>query len=94
MKFHWFAEATYPHLADDFPAQGLSSWVNTPTSLMDPVKVGETYRMFIRLMQAGRSRRFRRTGGERTSPDPVRHDALAETCWRPAWPRPLKAPPS
>ncbi|HLZ82476.1 MAG TPA: LLM class flavin-dependent oxidoreductase [Caulobacteraceae bacterium] len=51
MKFHWFAEATYPHLADDFPKQGLSSWVSTPTSLMDPVKVGETYRMFIRLMQ-------------------------------------------
>jgi alkanesulfonate monooxygenase SsuD/methylene tetrahydromethanopterin reductase-like flavin-dependent oxidoreductase (luciferase family) len=51
MKFHWFAEATYPHLADDFPERGLSSWVSAPTDLMDPVKVGETYRMFIRLMQ-------------------------------------------
>jgi len=51
MKFHWFAEATYPHLPDDFPQKGLSSWVSTPPALMDPVKVGETYRMFIRLMQ-------------------------------------------
>ncbi len=51
MKFHWFAEATYPHLPSDFPERGLSSWVSTPPGLAEPVKVGETYRMFIRLMQ-------------------------------------------
>src|SRR3954447_17681375 len=51
MKFHWFAEATSPHLPDDFPARGLSSWGSTPRDLADPVRVGETYRMFIRLMQ-------------------------------------------
>ena len=51
MKFHWFAEVTYPHLPKNFPELGLSSWVTTPRELMDPVKVGETFHMFIRLMQ-------------------------------------------
>ena len=51
MKFHWFAEVTYPHLPKNFPEMGLSSWVTTPRELMDPVKVGETFHMFIRLMQ-------------------------------------------
>jgi alkanesulfonate monooxygenase SsuD/methylene tetrahydromethanopterin reductase-like flavin-dependent oxidoreductase (luciferase family) len=51
MKFHWFAEATYPHLPDDFPDRGVSSWVTAPTSFAEPQKLGEMYRMFIRLMQ-------------------------------------------
>lgn len=51
MKFHWFAEVTYPHLPADFPQRYHSSWVDLPPRLMDPRKVGETYRMFIRLME-------------------------------------------
>ena len=51
MKFHWFAEVTYPHLPADFPKRYHSAWVDPPPHLMDPVKVGETYRMFIRLME-------------------------------------------
>ena len=51
MKFHWFAEVTYPHLPKDFPQRFRSAWVDPPPSLMDPAKVGETYRMFIRLME-------------------------------------------
>jgi alkanesulfonate monooxygenase SsuD/methylene tetrahydromethanopterin reductase-like flavin-dependent oxidoreductase (luciferase family) len=52
MKFHWFAEVTYPHLPADFREAYPSGWV-TPSAvhLADPKKVGETYRMFIRLMQ-------------------------------------------
>ena len=51
MKFHWFAEVTYPHLGADFPERYQSAWVDLPPDVVDPVKVGETYRMFIRLMQ-------------------------------------------
>ena len=51
MKFHWFAEVTYPHLPADFPKRYKSAWVDPPVSLLDPIKVGETYRMFIRLME-------------------------------------------
>lgn len=51
MKFHWFAEATYPHLPPNFPDMGLSSWVSTPWSLADGKKAGDMYHMFIRLMQ-------------------------------------------
>ncbi|MCB9485211.1 MAG: LLM class flavin-dependent oxidoreductase [Thermoflexaceae bacterium] len=51
MKFHWFAEVTYPHLPADFPQKHKSAWVDPPVSLMDPTKVGEMYRMFLRLME-------------------------------------------
>src|SRR5262249_57952121 len=51
MKFHWFAEVTYPHLPADFRERYRSAWVTPPAHLCDPQKVGETYRMFIRLMQ-------------------------------------------
>ncbi len=51
MKFHWFAEVTYGHLEKDFPQKHASAWVDTPHHLADPRKVGETYRMFIRLME-------------------------------------------
>ncbi len=51
MKFHWFAEASYPNLPADFRAKRISSWVDTPRHLHDPATVGEMCRMFIRLMQ-------------------------------------------
>jgi alkanesulfonate monooxygenase SsuD/methylene tetrahydromethanopterin reductase-like flavin-dependent oxidoreductase (luciferase family) len=51
MKFHWFAEVTYPHLPDDFRERYDSAWVTPPAHLADPLKAGEMYRMFIRLMQ-------------------------------------------
>ncbi len=51
MKFHWFAEVTYPHLPADFRERYRSAWVTPPAKLIDPVKAGEMYRMFIRLMQ-------------------------------------------
>lgn len=51
MRFHWFAEVTYPHLPADFRERYDSAWVTPPAHLLDPRKVGETYRMFIRLMQ-------------------------------------------
>ena len=50
MKFHWFAEVTYPHLPDDFADKYPSAWVDIPAHLQDPLKVGETYRMFLDLM--------------------------------------------
>jgi alkanesulfonate monooxygenase SsuD/methylene tetrahydromethanopterin reductase-like flavin-dependent oxidoreductase (luciferase family) len=51
MKFHWFAEVTYPHLPADFRERYNSAWVTPPAHLGDPRKIGETYKMFIRLMQ-------------------------------------------
>ncbi len=51
MKFHWFAEVTYPHLPADFRERYPSAWVTPPAHLADPRKVGEMYKMFIRLMQ-------------------------------------------
>ena len=50
MKFHWFAEVTYPNLSMEDVKQH-HTWVDAPASLHDPLKVGETYRMFIRLME-------------------------------------------
>ena len=51
MRFHWFAEVTYPHLPADFRERYGSAWVTPPAHLIDPQKAGETYKMFIRLMQ-------------------------------------------
>lgn len=51
MKFHWFAEVTYDGLPDAFPAPGQGAWVDSPIGLADPRRVGENYRMFVRLMQ-------------------------------------------
>lgn len=50
MKFHWFAEVTYPHLPTDFAEKYPSAWVDVPANLHDSLKVGETYRMFLDLM--------------------------------------------
>jgi alkanesulfonate monooxygenase SsuD/methylene tetrahydromethanopterin reductase-like flavin-dependent oxidoreductase (luciferase family) len=51
MKFHWFAEVTYPHLPADFRERYHSGWVTPPSALADPKKTGEMYKMFIRLQQ-------------------------------------------
>lgn len=51
MKFHWFAEVTHDALPADFPEPGEGAWVDSPTDLADPRRVGATYRMFLRLMQ-------------------------------------------
>ncbi|MDZ7728111.1 MAG: LLM class flavin-dependent oxidoreductase [Dehalococcoidia bacterium] len=51
MKFHWFAEVTYGHLPKDFPEKYHSAWVDPPAHLHDPKKVGETYHMFLNLME-------------------------------------------
>ncbi len=51
MKFHWFAEVTYPFLPDDFAEKYPSAWVIPPARLHDPLKVGQTYRMFLDLME-------------------------------------------
>jgi alkanesulfonate monooxygenase SsuD/methylene tetrahydromethanopterin reductase-like flavin-dependent oxidoreductase (luciferase family) len=51
VKFHWFAEVTYDGLPGGFPAPGNGTWVDAPVDLADPRRVGENYRMFIRLMQ-------------------------------------------
>lgn len=51
MRFHWFAEVTYPHLPADFRERYPSAWVTPPAALIDGEKAGEMYRMFIRLMR-------------------------------------------
>lgn len=51
MKFHWFAEASYPHLPRNFRQSGDYSWVTTPWSYATPEHIGEMCQMFIRLMQ-------------------------------------------
>jgi alkanesulfonate monooxygenase SsuD/methylene tetrahydromethanopterin reductase-like flavin-dependent oxidoreductase (luciferase family) len=51
MKFHWFAEVTYDGLPEQFPAPGQGGWVDSPIDMADPQRIGENYRMFIRLMQ-------------------------------------------
>ena len=51
MKLHWFAEASYPKLPDNFRETGESSWVTTPIDRCDSHEVGRMTRMFIRLMQ-------------------------------------------
>jgi alkanesulfonate monooxygenase SsuD/methylene tetrahydromethanopterin reductase-like flavin-dependent oxidoreductase (luciferase family) len=51
MKFHWFAEVTNPNLPQDFPEKHWSSWVDIPARYAEPRTVGETYRMFLRLLE-------------------------------------------
>jgi len=51
VKFHWFAEVTYDDLPDNFPAPGEGAWMDSEITLADSRKVGEQYRMFLRLMQ-------------------------------------------
>lgn len=51
MKFHWFAEVSYPGLPTEHNGQPYSTWVDTPIEFADSRTVGDTYRMFLRLMQ-------------------------------------------
>src|ERR1700744_1356592 len=51
MKFHWFAEITYPHLPPDFPEHNRSSWVDTSIAYGDSRKIGASYHMYLRLLQ-------------------------------------------
>lgn len=51
VRFHWFAEVTYDDLPPEFPASGQGGWVDSPIGMADPRRVGESYRMFLRLMQ-------------------------------------------
>ena len=51
MKFHWFAEVTYPHLQADFKDHYRSTWVDIPPRTHEPRKVGETLRMFADLLE-------------------------------------------
>jgi alkanesulfonate monooxygenase SsuD/methylene tetrahydromethanopterin reductase-like flavin-dependent oxidoreductase (luciferase family) len=51
VKFHWFAEATYDGLPEMYPQKHPSGSVDVPASLVDSLRVGAHYRMFIRLMQ-------------------------------------------
>src|SRR5438094_310803 len=51
MKFHWFAQETYPHLPADFAEKYSSAQITMPPGLADPVKVGQTYTMFLNLME-------------------------------------------
>lgn len=51
MKFHWFAEASYPDLPRNFRELDVSSWVTTPATMHEPERIGDMCRMFIRLMQ-------------------------------------------
>lgn len=51
MKFHWFAEVTQPGLPTSYQGKPYSTWLDTPIALGDSESIGETYRMFLRLMQ-------------------------------------------
>jgi alkanesulfonate monooxygenase SsuD/methylene tetrahydromethanopterin reductase-like flavin-dependent oxidoreductase (luciferase family) len=51
VKFHWFAEATYNDLPETYPQRHPSGSIDLPASLTEPSRIGEHYRMFIRLMQ-------------------------------------------
>ncbi len=51
MKFHWFAEVTYPGLPADFAETQPTAWVTVPPSLQDPLEMGRTYRMFLDLLE-------------------------------------------
>lgn len=51
MRFHWFAEATYPKLPSDFAEKYRSAWVDPPQHLLDPVEGGEALRGFLRMYE-------------------------------------------
>jgi alkanesulfonate monooxygenase SsuD/methylene tetrahydromethanopterin reductase-like flavin-dependent oxidoreductase (luciferase family) len=51
MKFHWFAEVTYPNLPPDFAETEPTAWVTIPPRLHDPLQMGRTYQMFLRLLE-------------------------------------------
>lgn len=47
MKFHWFAEVTYPHLAPTFAETNDSAWVDVPRDLYDTTLGRETYDAYL-----------------------------------------------
>lgn len=47
MKFHWFAEVTYPHLPANFAEQYAGAWVTPPRSLYDPALGAKAYDAFL-----------------------------------------------
>jgi hypothetical protein len=49
MRFHWFAEATYPDLPPEFKTSGSSIWVDTPRRYADPAKQGAALNGFLEL---------------------------------------------
>ena len=51
MRFHWFAEATYPHLTHDFAEKYRSAWVDPPQSALDPQLGGESLRAYLRMYE-------------------------------------------
>jgi alkanesulfonate monooxygenase SsuD/methylene tetrahydromethanopterin reductase-like flavin-dependent oxidoreductase (luciferase family) len=51
MRFHWFAEATYPDLPPEFKTSGSSIWVDTPRRYADPAKQGEALNGFLELYE-------------------------------------------
>src|SRR5688572_30787548 len=51
MKVHWFAQETYPHFPPDFAEKHRSAQITIPPTVQDPAKVGETYNMFLNLME-------------------------------------------
>lgn len=51
MRFHWFAEATYPHLPADFADKYRSAWVDPPSHLLDPRLGGESLRAYLRMYE-------------------------------------------
>jgi alkanesulfonate monooxygenase SsuD/methylene tetrahydromethanopterin reductase-like flavin-dependent oxidoreductase (luciferase family) len=50
MKFHWFAEATYPNLPPDFATRG-SSWVDSSRADADPRKQGAALNGFLEMYE-------------------------------------------
>jgi alkanesulfonate monooxygenase SsuD/methylene tetrahydromethanopterin reductase-like flavin-dependent oxidoreductase (luciferase family) len=51
MKFHWFAQMTYPQLGADFYQRYPTAVVTPPPGIADPLTVGRMYRMFLDLME-------------------------------------------
>jgi len=50
MKFHWFAEATYPDLPPQFATEG-SSWVDSSRAHADPAKQGKALNGFLTMYE-------------------------------------------
>ena len=51
MRFHWFAEATYPYLGKEFAENHRSAWVDPPRSVATPELEGEALRAYLRMYQ-------------------------------------------
>ena len=51
MRFHWFAEVTYPHLPATFAETNDSSWVDVPRSLYDPQLGTKMYDAYLNMYQ-------------------------------------------